>query len=232
MAIRFGPLADEALDLAPGMNVIYGPNEAGKSSWHSALYVSLCGVRRGRGQPKAEDRQFAERHRPWEGQRWEVLGQILLDNGRRIELYHELEGGFESRATDLVLGRDVSDEVIKDGAPDGSVWLGLGPRAFLATACVRQAEVLRITEAPALLQDYLQRAAATAGTDETAAQAIEHLKNYHTDHVGLDRANSSRPLASARSRLAACQARLGEVQDRHRIFGDLLQNADLLRSKA
>jgi len=31
VAHAFGPLVDETLELAPGMNIVYGPNEAGKS---------------------------------------------------------------------------------------------------------------------------------------------------------------------------------------------------------
>ncbi|MYG18353.1 MAG: AAA family ATPase, partial [Gemmatimonadales bacterium] len=38
-AHRFGPFRDETLELAPGMNVVFGRNEAGKSSWHAALYA-------------------------------------------------------------------------------------------------------------------------------------------------------------------------------------------------
>ena len=40
-------------------------------------------------------------------------------------------------------------------------------RAFLATACVRQAELLRVRDEPAALQEHLQRAAATSGADAT-----------------------------------------------------------------
>ena len=61
-AKSFGPFRDKSLELAPGMNVIHGPNEAGKSSLHSALYVGLCGIRRAQGPPTKEDREFAERH--------------------------------------------------------------------------------------------------------------------------------------------------------------------------
>ena len=35
-AISFGPLHDSTLEFKPGFNLIYGPNEAGKSSWHAA----------------------------------------------------------------------------------------------------------------------------------------------------------------------------------------------------
>ena len=91
-AMPFGPFRHKPLELAPGMNVIHGPNEAGKSSLHSALYVGLCGIRRAQGPPTKEDREFAERHRPWngEGGDWEVGALIQLECGRRIELHHDL----------------------------------------------------------------------------------------------------------------------------------------------
>ncbi len=33
----FGPFDHEALTLLPGLNVVYGTNEAGKSTWHAAV---------------------------------------------------------------------------------------------------------------------------------------------------------------------------------------------------
>ena len=133
----FGPIRAETLDLAPGMNVIHGPNEAGKSTWHAALYAGLCGVRRARGQPRREDREFAERHRPWDGEGWEVGAVITLGDGRRIELRHDLAGGVDSSARDAdIADRDYSNEIMNEGAPDGSRWLGLDRRSFLSTACV------------------------------------------------------------------------------------------------
>ena len=58
-AHAFGPFVEETLELAPGLTIIRGPNEAGKSSWHSAIYAALCGMRRARGRRRAEDQEFA-----------------------------------------------------------------------------------------------------------------------------------------------------------------------------
>ena len=44
VARAFGPFHGERLDLAPGLTVVTGPNESGKSSWHAALCVALCAV--------------------------------------------------------------------------------------------------------------------------------------------------------------------------------------------
>ncbi len=168
----FGPFADCTLTLAPCMTVVFGTNESGKSTWHAALYAALCGSRRGKGQPKAEDKDFEQRHRPWDGDSWVVGGVISLQDGRRIELRHDLGGKVDCRATELTFGRDVSDQIIWEGSPDGSRWLGLDRRAFLATACVSQAHILDVLQDANALQTHLQRAAATAGADATAAAAV------------------------------------------------------------
>ena len=95
-AYAFGPFRNETLELAPGMNVVYGWNEAGKSSWHAALYAGLCGIRRARGTKKI-DAEFAERHKPWDDDTsWDVGAIIGLADGRRVELRHDLAGGVAS----------------------------------------------------------------------------------------------------------------------------------------
>src|SRR5438552_12283716 len=134
-ADAFGPFAGETLSLSPGLNVIWGPNEAGKSTWHAALYAGLCGVRRGRGAGRKDDLTFAERYRPWSGECWAVSTRVELADGRQIVLRHDLAGRAACRAMDLALGRDCTAEIVDDGAPDGARWLGLDRRAFVATAC-------------------------------------------------------------------------------------------------
>ena len=211
----FGPLRGETLDLAPGMNVIHGPNEAGKSTWHAALYAGLCGVRRARGQPRREDRDFAERHQPWDGEGWEVGAVITLADGRRIELRHDLAGGVDSSARDADMAdRDYSHEIMHEGSPDGSRWLGLDRRSFLSTACVRQSQILAVRDGAHDLQDELQRAAATAGADETAADALRLLRDYRAQHVGTERA-PTRPLVRSRRALTAARDTFGQAQGAH-----------------
>ena len=191
-ADAFGPFRGEPLSFAPGMNIVHGPNEAGKSTWHAALYAGLCGMRRGRGAPRREDRAFEERHRPWDGDGdWVVGAVVSLADGRRVELRHDLANGVDSSAKDAdIAGRDYSNQIMHDGAPDGSVWLGLDRRSFLSTACVRQADLRGLLDQDRAdeLQEQLQRAAATAGTDATAAKALELLGGYQSEHVGSERA--------------------------------------------
>lgn len=204
----FGPFTNASLEFGPGLNIVFGPNGSGKSSWHAALYAALCGMRRARGQPRSEDREFTEQFKPWHAEGWEVSAQIELHDERVIELHQDLAGMVDCGARDLTLGNDVSSEIIFDGAPDGSRWLGLDRKAFLATACVRQAEILDVLGDADALQEHLQRAADTGGRDETAAAALERIDEFRREEIGQDRAHSTRPLHVAMERMRAAREAL------------------------
>lgn len=216
-AHAFGPFAGKTLELAPRMTVVYGLNEAGKSSWHAALYALVCGMRRGAGQRKP-DKAFAERHQPWEGDRWEVSGVIQLADGRRVRMRHDLAGRVSCSAIDADLGRDYSADIMEDGAPNAAKWLGLDRRSFISTACVRQADILSVAADADALQEHLQRAAATAGADATAAAALSALDAYRREHVGLNRANSTKPLRAALNRRGDARTALTNATEAHREY--------------
>ncbi len=215
VARAFGPFDNETLDLAPGLTVVAGPNEAGKSSWHAATRLAITGVRRGRGRATNADAALAERHRPWDiADRWEVEARLDLDDGRTIDIHQDLAGKVACRAVDIGLGRDVSDEIL-DGTPDASRWLGLDRDSFAATVSVNQADIMAVAEAAEQLQEQMQRAAATRGTDTTAAEAIERLVEFRREAVGADTVAAKGPLRAARVRLAHLTEALAVARARH-----------------
>ncbi len=232
-AHAFGPILGQTLKLAPQMTVIAGGNESAKSSWHAAIYAGLCGRRRGKGAARSDERRFAELHRPWDGGHWRVSAVVLLDDGRRIELDQDLDGRSGCSARDLLLGaRDVSGEIMNDGAPDASKWLGLDRRSFVATACVRQAQLLGVLEGAETLQSHLERAAATAGADSTATEALERLKKFRHDHVGRDDARSNGPVRRATRGLDEARERLQMARDAHAGYLEACEEVERLREEA
>ena len=218
-AMPFGPFRHKPLELAPGMNVIHGPNEAGKSSLHSALYVGLCGIRRAQGPPTKEDREFAERHRPWngEGGDWEVGALIQLECGRRIELHHDLATRTGTAIDADIPGSDYSSQLVYDGAVDGSRWLGLNRRSFKAIACVRQADILGVKESATFLQGALEEAVSTAPADASVASALTGLKEYRGQHVGTLRA-PKKPLCQAIEKVRKTRAKLATAREKRREY--------------
>jgi hypothetical protein len=227
VARAFGPFRNEELKLAPGMTVIGGPNEAGKSTWHAALRLAMTGLRRGKGPGTAAERLLAERHRPWDGtDAWAVEARIRLADGRLIDISQDLAGKVDCRAVDVGLGRDVSHEIL-DGTPDASRWLGLNRDAFASTISVSQAQIMAVTEAADELQEQMQRAAASHGTDATAAEAISRLEQFRRDAVGVDRVGARGPLRAAKDRMAALEARLAEARRQHEEYLDRSAELDV-----
>jgi len=229
-AEAFGPLIEKTLTLTNGMNVVYGVNEAAKSSWHAALYIALCGRRRGKGKQTKDDARFEEKRRPWNHANWKVSTVVCLEDGRRIEIRRDLINQ-TSTVMDVDLGRNYESEIVSDGSPDGAVWLGLDRDSFLATACVMQSEVQRILDEPEELQTFMQRAADTRGTDATAALALERIDTTMSDKVGLERKHSSKPLPAANERLRRAREKLQEARDQHTQYLDLLEQARQLEER-
>ena len=128
----FGKL-NGALDLAPGMTVVHGGNEAGKSTWLQAIFAGLCGRRRGRGANTLDDREFEQQYEPWNGQPWRATIKFQLDDGRRIEIQQTDLKTKESSAHDAETGRPLGDEIIYRGSIDGSRFLGLNRQVVPST---------------------------------------------------------------------------------------------------
>ena len=208
-AHAFGPLAGETLELAPGLTVVAGVNESAKSSWHAALYAALCG--RSRGAPTSADRRLVERYEPWDKAPWLLSAVVVLDDGRRLEVCQDLDGGDSSRVVERGedgTTTDVGAEILTEGVPDASRWLGLDRAAFAAVALVDQAEHRAVRDVADGLQQYLRRAAESARADGSAAPALVALDRFLQQRLG----DRDGPLLLAQERLrVAREARVGLI---------------------
>ena len=229
-AQSFGSLHDREMVFSPGLNIIFGPNEAGKSTWHAALYLSLCGVKRGRGTTK-EQREFLERYRPWGGDEYKLRLLIELEDGRQIEIDQDLRGKVDCKATELTLGKDVTGEIIHEGSPDGALWLNLNRQTFLATACVKQGELLEVLLHADSLQEKLQKSADGIGGDFTVKNALDLLDRFQKEQIGKSNSKGERPLSVATREFKAAQKQKVELEQAYSAHQELLDEVECLRVK-
>ena len=225
----FGRLRDETLRFGGALNIVYGPNESGKSTWHAALTVALCGLRHGSGRTNVE-RDFKRRRQPWDDpDRWHVNLEVELDDGRIIEIDRDLN---DARTTTLDVGmggREVTDDLMNQGSPDGAKWLGLDRTTFPMTASVNQADVLSILDLGNnerhALQEHLAQAAA-GGRGGTAAGAIECIRKFAAENVGADRRNARKPLRLAMNSVERAESQLSRTQERRQEYVGLVRRVD------
>ncbi|KRA37895.1 MULTISPECIES: AAA family ATPase [unclassified Nocardioides] len=193
-ATAFGPFRNKVLTLTPGMNVVHGPNEAGKSSWFAATYAGLAGRRRVKGRGTAVQAEFAKRHKPWSGSQWSAGVTIALDDGLVLAIEHDLRKG-ESRIVDSESGQPIAVsalesrlgvDLVNDGTLDGSRLLGLNRDSVRATIFSGQADMLRVLSDAKELQEFIERAATTDVADSTAEGALGWLASLRSELVGVE----------------------------------------------
>ena len=135
---EFGPLENFSCDLAPGMNVIEGANESGKSSLIGFVRFILYGLPSRRGEDSAADR---DRALSWKSTAADGSMTVQCGEGEfRIERRATL--GSRENCIDRVKMIDLATgtEVHKGEVP-GKVLLGVPQSVFDSTACVRQLDV-------------------------------------------------------------------------------------------
>ena len=166
----FAALPDLAIDFGPGLNVLYGPNDLGKSTLAEAIRLALLLPHASRGcEPYVPwaggDDPYVELTFETEAQRiWRVRkqfgsrGSSFLDESRDGQTYEEIE---RARRVDARLR-----EILRWGIPEpGGTGAGKGiPPSFLATALLStQADVTNV------LGSSLRADGTTSGKDQIAA---------------------------------------------------------------
>ena len=220
-APAFGVLRDGELEFGPGLNVVHGPNEVGKSTWHTVLVAGLCGQRRSGEGARKEKTIFEQRHRPWgsgDDVFWATAVEIELDEGRGIEITRNFGSG-ATELRDPILGTKLpldfaGHDLINDRSLDGARLVGLDREAFAMAASVRQASILADLKNADALQTHLARAAA-GSEGGTAAGAIDSIKRYKQEHVGVKRKKATKPLRQAIDANETAGAHLECVQAEH-----------------
>lgn len=219
-ATAFGPFRNATLTLSPGMNVVHGPNEAGKSSWFAATYAGLAGRRRSKGRGTLVQAEFSKRHKPWSGSLWSAGVTVALDDGTVLAIEHDLRKG-ESKVIDGQTGRVLSGselgarlgvDLIHEGTIDGSRLLGLNRDSVRATIFTGQADMLRVLTDAKELQEFIERAATTEVADSTAEGALAWLTQLRSERVGVEHIGN-KPLRTRTAELAAARHVSSERRD-------------------
>jgi DNA repair exonuclease SbcCD ATPase subunit len=225
----FGALSGR-FKLDPQLTIVGGPNESGKSTLHTALRVALCGLDLpNRGRMPKDTEEVLRRFRPWQGGGFKVEAEIELD-GHAYRFVRDLDQPDNSHVFDLVKGGDVTDQFRRGRQVDVSVGLGMSREAFLAVSTVAQDQLLSLTGAA--LQEDLQRAAATSGSDGTARSAIDLLQRWRQEHIRGDR-TTTKPLDRNQvpKELEVAEIRLEKAIELRRQLAQALGSKDALQAE-
>ena len=207
----FGRLARRTIAFEPRVNVVYGPNEAGKSTLTAALLASLYGF--GRGEK--------DLWRPWSGAEFATSLVYELADGRAYEVQRDYDRDTRGVRVFDRNGNDASgDCTVGKNVVPGQAHLGIPLEVFVNAAFVGQGDV-RIdgTRAGGITQ-ALSRALDGGPKEYAALDAIKHLDDALATHVGKKKATVNAPLrhlyddiAETQERAETMRAQLRELHD-------------------
>ena len=147
---HFGKFHQKSLSLRPGINIIYGGNEAGKSTIHRFIKAMLFGVTRLRGKGAANDDY--SRCQPWDDVRGYEGLMIFEHGGKRYRIYRNFYKEDEQFSVfDDVTGAEI---VLKTGRIDELI-PGLTEANYKNTISIAQQESRLDDRFASSLQSYM-----------------------------------------------------------------------------
>jgi len=134
---NFGKLHEKTFQFVPGLNVVYGENESGKSTLMSFLKGMLFGMEKQRG--KTHNQGDYEKYEPWNANSYYTGGLVFDVAGRDFALernfYHKEKGA-------VLYNRQDGEELSVDRG-DLEILLGGATGIFYEnTFCIPQASVV------------------------------------------------------------------------------------------
>ncbi|HEY0614588.1 MAG TPA: AAA family ATPase, partial [Candidatus Elarobacter sp.] len=162
----FGRLADRTFAFGPGLNVVVGPNEAGKSTLAAAIVASLYGLQRGE----------KDRWRPWLGTAYSTVLTYETADGAAWEVHRAYERDTKGVR---IYDADGADAAARVGAGKalnpGEAHLRIPLDVFLQTACARQRSVSLDAGSADEVATTLAHALSGGPKEDAAAGAIARL---------------------------------------------------------
>lgn len=130
---NFGTLQNRTFEFKPGINVIYGPNEAGKSTLHAFLTAMLFGMEKNKGRAAAGD--MYTRYEPWHAPAYYSGAMRFQVGGKPFYL----ERNFYHKEKKELLRNEADGEELSVVYGDLAILLGgIGKEAFGNTYDITQ----------------------------------------------------------------------------------------------
>lgn len=167
---NFGKFHDKKITFAPGLNVVCGGNESGKSTLHTFLVSMLFGMEKARGRGAKRDNYT--QYEPWNSASF-YCGEMEFEVGGKP--FH-LERNFYHKEKQSHLINLEDGEQLNEEYGDLQMLLGgLTRELYENTCCISQTGVVPGKELASFIQDNMVNAASSGDGNLQVNQALAQL---------------------------------------------------------
>lgn len=168
--IHFGRFHRKEIRLESGINIIYGENEAGKSTIHTFLKGMLFGLERSRG--RASNHDLYSRYLPWDNPGAYQGSMDITLNGKQYRLYRNFMNNNKMfQILDLDTGREMNlvEGSIRDLIPE------LTESTFKNTISIEQLKARTEDELRVHLHNYIANMSTAKSNEVDIMYAVNTL---------------------------------------------------------
>jgi uncharacterized protein YhaN len=236
----FGAFKDRRLLFGEGLNIIYGPNESGKSTVHKFIEAMLFGFLK----PGTKTRRLTDdhdRYQPWVGDAYEGY-MVYRVNGKDYRVERNLAKGKEQVTVfDNTTGRDITDTFRYDKGRREYLFCqqhtGLNQAIYNNTISIGQ---LGSASGPELAKEVGARLSnmGTSGSIEVSVAKAQRIIREYMDSIGTDRAYTkeagrlSRLRDELEDQLARSRTKAESIRQMQYQLGQMQKQRDLLNDQA
>lgn len=167
----FGKFKDQSISFEDGLNVIYGKNEAGKSTIHTFIRGMLYGMERGRGRAAKND--LYSKYEPWTD-RQTYEGVLRLESQGMI---YRIERNFQKNTKDLTI---VNETTGREEEPSKALFdqltCGLSETAYNNTISIGQLKSATDDGMVSELKNHIANLNTTGNMALDITKATDYLK--------------------------------------------------------
>ncbi len=222
----FGRFNNKEIELKPGINLIYGENEAGKSTIHTFIKGMFFGIERMRGRGAASKEDLYTRYLPWDYPGAYGGSMDIEIEGKQYQLqrsFHVSDKSFS--VIDLSTGREVK---LKEGMISELI-PGLSESTFRNTISMEQLKAQTDSELATQVRNYIANLSVARSKEVDVAKAVSLLTEQRKQ---LESTLNPAALKSLQAEIEAGEAREEKLDQLTLQLRELLElEKQLLRQK-
>jgi len=226
--LGFGKLSDLAIEFQRGLNLIFAPNEGGKSTLQRFLIGLLYGQLRSDLRIQRRLEPWVEQYKPWRGTDYGGILWCRLADGRELEIHRSFgkeEARIEIRSS---AGEDITDEYEQQRNGDvlfAQSHFGMPKELFESVGVIRENQVA-IIHGQATIRDRIANLAQSGDEDLSIRHSLSKIRDK-LDFIGSERA-PKRPYRQAMDDLQALRNERAAADERRVQFQNWIEDRNRL----
>ena len=181
----YGKLKEKEINLENGINLIYGENEAGKSTLIKFIINSFYGISKNK---KGKEFSDYEKYKPWTGEEFSGKINYELDNKEKYELFRDFNKknpkifneNMEEITKEFNIDKNKGNEFFYEQTK-------IDEDLFLSTLAINQSEVKLEKQTQNILIQKIANLVGTGDDNISYKRAIDRINRRQLDEIGSER---------------------------------------------